>query len=224
MNQKFLDLVTYLEIASINLQVIFPSLCLRFFFLLQLPLYISLYLRSLRSVPYPIPIDSPKISLSLSLFQFLAFSRRGHLTHVRAKRAAREGPITCSRTCNKPPCSIYPWRGNVGKAADHGTGVRVCASCVAHRQDHNGLSRARAHVFIIRPRLIPGYRVGLPLPVTAGRPEFRGPLPDAPAPVRSRFQPGISVVRSVQLAAHHTRAELVRPAPSRVSLREVEAV
>jgi len=101
--------------------------------------------------------------------------RGAHLTHVGAERAARaRGPITCSRTCNNPPCSIYSRRGNVGKAADLGTGVRVCACrALCHRRDRNG-PLARAHVFM-RLQLVPGR---LPLPVTAGRPEFRGPLPD----------------------------------------------
>lgn len=156
--------------------------------------------------------------LSRDLSQLLTFLRRSAFSARRSgtdPRRAR-GPLrVLGRVINRRALSI---RGEVTLERQR-TSEQVCA-CVRRTQAEittGPPGRARSCIHEAAARR-PGR---LPLPVTAGRPEFRGPLPDTrAAPVRSRFQPGISAARSVQLAAaHHIRERsscilLLRACPS----------
>lgn len=122
-----------------------------------------------------------------------------YLTHngTSGTKRASEGLITCSRTCNNRLCSIYPWRSNIGKAAEAREQVCVRVACSGEISGPRCCCRSR----------LAGRSSGA---------HFRT------APVRSPFQPGRGISCShIQLADVHTsytrRNEEYILAPSRVS-------
>lgn len=207
-----------IKIASVNSQITSILIFHLFFFSFHPPFHIFISDR-LFHMSYP-----PTLLKSFSVSYILARSAFNARRSGTDPRRAR-GPLrVLGRVITRRALSI---RGEVTLERQR-TSEQVCACVGRHTQavittGPPGRARAHAHAFM-RPRLVPDR---LPLPVTAGRPEFRGPLPDTSRGTGTVSFSAGNISRSqctVSRRASYTRTEPVRPAPSRVSLREVEAV